>query len=76
VCCVDQAVGVAGIAMSQAAALLAASFVSSESYEFANSFFALDLGTFVLTQTYCGSNCFLSPTAFQLFHRYGHGSLF
>jgi hypothetical protein len=41
VCCLDQAVGVAGTAMSQAAASLAASFVSSESYEFANSFLYL-----------------------------------
>jgi hypothetical protein len=36
VCCLDQAVGVAGKAMSQAATLLAASFVSSAAYEFAN----------------------------------------
>jgi hypothetical protein len=48
VCCLDQEAGVAGKAMSLAATLLATSFVLSASYEFANSFFALDLEPFVL----------------------------
>jgi hypothetical protein len=52
--------------MSQAAALLAASFVSSASYEFANSFFAFGLKPFVLMYTYFRRNCVLFPTAFQL----------
>jgi len=52
VCFHDQAAGVAGKAISQAAALLAASFLSSASYNFANSFFALGLRPFVLMYTY------------------------
>jgi hypothetical protein len=66
VCCLDQAIDVAGTAMSQAATLLAAPFVSSPSYEFANMFFALDPEPFVLLYTYFRRNCFLFPTAFRL----------
>jgi len=66
VCCLDQAAGVAGKAISQAAALFAGSFLSSASYKFANSFLALGLKPFVLMHIYFRRNCVLFPTAFQL----------
>jgi len=70
VCCLDQAIDVAGKAMSQAATLLAAPFVSSESYEFANTFFFfLHLARnllFLCTLTFEETASYF-PTAFQLF---------
>jgi hypothetical protein len=48
VCCLDQAAGVTGKAMPQAAALLAASFVSSASYKFAICFLHLGCNLFFL----------------------------